>query len=312
MAVTKMTKRIIQMMGVIYSIAGSGDFYIMKNVLIATDFSPQASHAAEYGYSLAKQLRANILLCNALIVPAEIPHAGLVIWPMEEEDDLQEDSTAELQRLKAHLELNDHTDKFRPAITYINDVGTVPDVINAQVTDKTNLIVMSTHCGNLLGTLLVGDHTKGMIDSTPQLLLLVPPAAQLKPVKKIAFATDFKNLDENVEAIYQLIPMAKMLNAEILITHVHHHNEQSPALLEWLKEFLVELSNCAGYANIYYRIIENTNTEEGLDWLCAHGDIDMLAMLHGKYDFIDRILHSSHTQKMADHIQIPLLVIPSK
>lgn len=284
----------------------------MKNLLIATDFSPQARHAAEYGYSLAKQLRANVLLCNALIIPAEVPQAGLVIWPMAEQDVLEEDSTSELQRLKAHLEIADQTDKFRPCITYFNETGTVADVVNGQVNDKTNMVIMSTHCGDFLGTLLVGDHSKNMIDSTRQLLLLVPPVAPIKPVRKIAFATDFVALDENVEAIYKLIPLARSLNAAILVTHVYHDKEQSPELLKWLKEFLVELSNCADYPHIYYRIIENTNTEDGLDWLCAHGDIDMLAMLHGNYDFIDRILHSSHTQKMADHIQIPLLVIPAK
>lgn len=284
----------------------------MKNLLIATDFSHQARHAAEYGYNLAKQLKLNVLLCNALIVPAEVPQAGLVVWPMEEQDILQEGSTSELQRLKAHLEITDHTDKFRPCITYSNEIGSVGDVVNGQLTDKTNLVVMSTHSEDFLGTLLVGNHSKSMIDQTRQLLLLVPPTAKVKPVRKIAFATDFVALDENVEAIYKLIPLAKLLNAEILVTHVHHDKEQSPELLQWLREFLVELSNCAGYPHIYYRIIENTNTEEGLDWLCAHGDIDILAMLHGKYDFIDRILYGSHTQKMADHIQIPLLVIPAK
>ncbi|MES2276265.1 MAG: universal stress protein [Bacteroidota bacterium] len=283
----------------------------MKNLLIATDFSTQAKHAAEYGYSLAKQLRANVLLCNALLVPAEVPQAGLVVWPMEEQDILMDGSTSELQRLKAHLEITDHTDKFRPAISYVNEVGTVADVVNSQVTDKTNLVVMSTHSGDFLGTLLLGDHSKNMIDCARQLLLLVPPAAKVKPIKKIAFATDFKTLDENVEAIYKLIPLAKMLNADILIAHVQRDKEQSPEFINWLKEFLVELSNCAGYPHIYYRIIKNANTEGGLDWLCEHGDIDMLAMLHGKYNFIDRILKGSYTQKMADHIQIPLLVIPA-
>jgi nucleotide-binding universal stress UspA family protein len=283
----------------------------MKNLLIATDFSPQAKHAAEYGYSLAKQLKANVLLCNALIVPAEISQAGMVACAMEEQDIMEDGSNSELQRLKAHLEITDHTDKFRPAISYVNETGSVPDVVNNQITDKTSLVVMSTHGGDFLGTLLLGDHSKNMIDCTTQLLLLVPPAARAKPVKKIAFATDFKTLDENVEAIYKLIPLAHLLNAEILITHVHHDKEQSQELLAWLREFIVELSNCAGYPNIYYRIIENTSTEDGLDWLCEHGDIDVLAMLHGKYDFIDRILTGSHTQKMAGHIQIPLLVIPA-
>ena len=47
----------------------------MKTVVIATDFSDNAKHAAEYGYALATQFKADIVLCNAFIVPAEVPDA---------------------------------------------------------------------------------------------------------------------------------------------------------------------------------------------------------------------------------------------
>jgi len=33
----------------------------MKTFLVATDFSANARHAAEYGYNLAKQIKANII-----------------------------------------------------------------------------------------------------------------------------------------------------------------------------------------------------------------------------------------------------------
>ncbi len=70
----------------------------MKTVLISTDFSNIATHAAEYGYNLAKQIKADVILCNAVIVPAEIPQAGVVVWPMEEYSVLMEESAGELQK----------------------------------------------------------------------------------------------------------------------------------------------------------------------------------------------------------------------
>ena len=77
-----------------------------------------------------------------------------------------------------------------------------------------------------------------------------------------------------------------------------------------IEKFLVEISNKANYSKIYYRIVDEDKIEPGLDWLCANGDIDMLAMVHRKHDFLDSILKGSHTKKMADHISIPLLVYP--
>jgi nucleotide-binding universal stress UspA family protein len=77
-----------------------------------------------------------------------------------------------------------------------------------------------------------------------------------------------------------------------------------------MEKFLVEISNKANYPKIYYRIIKQAKVEQGLDWLCENGQIDMLAMVHRKHDFLDGILNGSHSKKMADHITIPLLIYP--
>jgi hypothetical protein len=79
-----------------------------------------------------------------------------------------------------------------------------------------------------------------------------------------------------------------------------------------IEKFLLEISNKANYPQIYYRIIKHDKVELGLDWLCEYGHIDMLAMVHRPHDFLDSILNSSHTKKMAGHIAIPLLVFPTK
>ncbi|MDB5155418.1 MAG: universal stress protein [Mucilaginibacter sp.] len=86
----------------------------MKKLLIVTDFSANAKHAAEYGYLLAKQLKAGIFLCNTIIIPTEMAMAGMSVWPQGDNGVLLDDSIEELKRLKAHLEHNDHTEAIRP------------------------------------------------------------------------------------------------------------------------------------------------------------------------------------------------------
>jgi nucleotide-binding universal stress UspA family protein len=114
----------------------------MKTILFATDFSANARHAAEYGYSLAKLIRANIILCNAIIVPAEMPQAGLVVWPMEESDMLLIDSTKELQQLKTHLENADRGQGFKPGIVCKNESGAMTDVVQSVISnDLVDLVV---------------------------------------------------------------------------------------------------------------------------------------------------------------------------
>ena len=75
---------------------------------------------------------------------------------------------------------------------------------------------------------------------------------------------------------------------------------------------MVEISNKADYPSIYYRIIQSHQTENGLEWLFEHGHVDILAMVHRKHNFLERLVPGSFTQKIAREITIPLLVIPVK
>jgi nucleotide-binding universal stress UspA family protein len=281
----------------------------MKTLLFPTDFSANARHAAEYGYRLAKQIKANIVLCNAVIVPAEMPQAGFVVWPMEEYDILMDGSADELKKLKAHL--GQDKGGFRPSISCINEVATVTDMVSGIIAKKKiDMVVMGTHGSSGLTSFILGNHTQIMIDGISKPLLLVPASAPTAPIKKIAFATDFKHPEKDLESIYDLVPLAKLLEAEILLTHIYDEKNQSPEFHKWVKQFLTDLSTKANYPHIYYRLVKNGHTENGLDWLCEHGQIDMLAMVHRPHSFFDNLIKGSHTQKMAAHITVPLLVFP--
>jgi nucleotide-binding universal stress UspA family protein len=294
-------------------IAVQATLLIMKKLLIATDFSATAKHAAEYAYLLARQLNAGLFLCNTITIPAEVPMSGMVAWPQSESDTLLEESTDELQWLKAHLEQTDHTDAFRPPVDYLNEAGSVGDIVNsATFKQRVDIIVAGSHNQDGLGTFISGNHTNELIENCIKPLLIVPHNAYFKPIEKIAFATDLEHPESDLEQLYELITVARALDAEILLTHVYTKNHHSEHFENGIEKFLIEISNKADYPQIYYRIIKEDKIESGLDWLCEHGQIDMLAMVHRKHDFLDSILYGSHTKKMAGHITIPLLVYPGK
>lgn len=283
----------------------------MKTILIPTDFSANATHAAEYGYYLARQLKANVILCNAFVIPVEMPQANLVAWPMYEYDAIIESCETDIKKLKDHLEKN-NTEGFVPPLKCINEAGALQDVVDQLVNrEKADLIVMGAHGASGLSGFILGNHSRRMIDYTTRPLLIVPDDVKPLPVKKIAFASDFKNVADDLGHIYNLISIAKQLNAEILLTYVFDEKYHSKGFEKYLDEMLVELSNKANYPKIYYRLIKSRSVETGLDWLCDHGQVDMLAMVHRPHNFLDKILKGSHTQKMANRISLPLLVFPA-
>ena len=279
----------------------------MKALLISTDFSPVAAHAAAYGYNLAKQIEANILLANVVTVPAELAQPGMVVLPVVACEEMDDYSVAELQKLKAHLEQNDYSDTFRPGVDYFSEAGKVTDVVGRIADKEILLIVIGKHGNDSLGTFLLGDHCSNLIDTANKPLLIVPPGASIKRIKRIAFAFDFNHIATELTCIYELIGLAKVLGAEVLLTHVFA-SEQSDSMKLMIDELLTDVAKKSHYPHITYRAVTNDNTEQGLHWLCEHGQVDMLAMNHGPYSIINDVLKLSHTQKMATHIAIPLLV----
>jgi len=284
----------------------------MRTLLFPTDFSANSNHAAEYGFNMAAQIRANIILLNAVIIPAEAPQAGLMVWPMEESDTLLKDSADELKRLQSHFEHLENSFSFKPSVRCLNETGILTDAANNIIKrENVDLVVIATHVTGALTSLLLGNHSRNMIDGIKKPLLLVPPTAHIAPIKKIAFATDFKNIDEDFASVNELISFARPMNAAIWITHIYNKEAHTAEFKIWIQQFMTDISGKANYPYIHYRLFENPTIDSGLEWLCEHEQIDILAMVHRSHTFIDSLFRGSQTQKMAGHIPIPLLVFPA-
>lgn len=283
----------------------------MKTLLLATDFSENSIDACRYGYDLACLLKAKVVLVNAMIITAEIPQAGFFTLPEGEFDALLQDYTTELQKIKTELAERRIPGSYRPQVLCINDSGRFIDVIKKTAADlQPDLIVIGTHQGGLLSSILIGNHAAQLIDSTGGPLLIVKPGTVFKPIKKIAFATEFENPKQDLEVVYRLIGFAKLLNAEILLAHVSADREKSERLQKTLTEYVLDLSNKTDSPHIFYRLIHNTKTEAGLTWLCEHSQADLLAMAHHSRNLLAEYLTGSHTQKMSKLSALPLLVFP--
>ena len=214
-------------------------------------------------------------MCNACLVPAEETEGLLLGWPEDEYDTLLKDSTAELVKLKSSIEKSRNKSRFQPAVSFLIQSGLLTDVVNQIVTNKKiDLVIIGTHGGSGLTTLLLGNHSKRLIDGINSPLLLVPPDAKLTPVKKIAFATDFKNPAEDIKSIAVLTALAIPLDAEILLTHINGGEDKPPEFEKRVKQFVLDLPAKINFSNIKYTSYNSNGAQSGLEWLCGTGDID--------------------------------------
>ncbi|OCX53915.1 hypothetical protein BEL04_06440 [Mucilaginibacter sp. PPCGB 2223] len=280
----------------------------MKTLLLSTDFSSTADHAVKYGYHLAQNIHANVVLCHAFIVPAEVPQAGMVVWPMDAYDEILHDNDEKLKRLKASLGRQHNETGFTPDIRIFNQTGPVGDVVrNAANSEKADMIVIGTHHSGL-NTLLVGDHDKALIDHLGKPLLLVPPNIKLKSPQKIAFASDFKHPDQDMQLILGLMPLIRTLGAELYITHVQPMAQHSEHQL-WLSRFLTDIAKQATYPRVFSRVIDDDDRVAALERLCTSGEMDLLVMVHHRRSFFEELFRGSYTKKTAKSTKVPLLVL---
>lgn len=281
----------------------------MKTLLIAIDLSGSAVHVATYGYGLAQQLGANVILYHALNILAEMPQSGMVTWPANVHDDLTKDYDDDLAKLRFRLIAESAPDEYHPKVICAQGAGLVTDVLNNEVMENhADIVVMGMHNSNPLTTLMMGNHCREMIEATKLPLVLVPGRVARITVKRIAFACDFTDPENDIIMMGSLVIFAKKIDAEVILTHVHQRHDFGEYML--IGQHLVEdVKRKFDFRKLTFKIVKSKEVESGLTYLVAHEHIDMLAMVHREQSFLSSLLNGSYTQKAARQLKVPLLVL---
>ena len=284
----------------------------MKNLLLLTDFSTSAKHAAVFAYSLAKQIKGRLMLCNTVIVPTDLSMAGLIVWPLPDTGELIKDSESELKKLKFSLEKHEHDEQLKPLLTIRSYPGTPVNVVREiSETSEIDFIIMGSH-GEGLSSLILGNHTRSLINELGAPLFIIPLSAKLKPIKHIGFATEFNDPKADMQYVKQIAEFAKTIDADVFITHVCSEQECGDAFEKSVEKILLEICAEISYSKIQYKAVLNTKTKQGLEWLIDNNDIDLLVLVHRHQDFFERIIRHSLSSKLATDVVIPLLVYKNR
>lgn len=287
----------------------------MKNILVPTDFSLAAKNAGAYAMHLATEMKTNIKLCNAVMVPVEIPVAAHVATPLIAFETLEQEAEASLQRLAMKMEAAEEfatpADGYRPAVEFATGIGSVTFVVNDLTRHKdVGMVVMGMSGAGGVTQFLMGSNSRAMVENARLPVLLVPKAARFNHIRKIAFATDLSKAD--VAVIHLLASFARTLNAQLLLVHISSKAEKiTMARQEEIDSFLNDITKKVDYHKISYEQISDKEVDEGLDWLADQAQVQVLAMVHRQQSILYRLFKGSHTQRLRKHIEIPLLVFPA-
>ena len=154
-----------------------------EKILIALDYDPTAQKVAEAGYSLAKTMKAEVILLHVMTDPfyysstAYSPIMGFTGYAdggqlqLESDDSLKIATSQYLDNVKKHL----GDDGIK---TIIKEGDFAESIIKAAKSVNADLIVMGSHSRKWLDKIIMGSVTEKVLQLTTVPLFIVPTKKQ--------------------------------------------------------------------------------------------------------------------------------------
>lgn len=264
----------------------------MTRILIPTDFSANAMHAATYATQLFGIEGTTYVLVHAHfdagvggpMAPAYIPE-----MIKASEDGLALVTKQFTQRTGAR--------SVEQHLLY----GALAPALSDYLKEKSaDLVVMGKQSGT--GSALFGSNTTDVIKSSRVPVLAVPEKARLHPLKRILLADDHDEiLPEHLD---MLRTIALRHKAEVVVAHMpvrvtegedHWSNGLYANVLKGIPHSFIE-----GFGR---------DVVSGLERTAQRRSADMIAVLHRHTPLLDRLFHTSTAKALALEADVPVLVL---
>lgn len=263
----------------------------MKKILITSDFSENSIDAAKIGIEIAKLFKAKVTLLHVYSLPiqsTEFPE--MIDFSFYEK--IKEE---QLKKLSATLNYPEIETLSIASFSFSEAVKKLSENKNF------DLIIMGLTGSSQISEIFLGSNTMSLIVHSTTPILAFPKSFKFKSKLKFAFAYDLKKI-ENKQNMDLLLDLAKKLNSKIHAFHVSGEDKSQEAYHQ-LKE-LIPAENFTMETELY------DNIDNGILNYITNNEIEILAVIPRKHNFLDRIFHESHTKEIANYCKIPLLILP--
>lgn len=278
----------------------------MNNIVLPTDFSDNAWNAIEYALQLFKDDECTFYLLNSYSLPLIQPTSTVSSVTttkvlMDVAKQASENGLNEvLEKISKNYSNKNH--QFKLISDYDFFLGAVKNIVKEK---KINFIVMGTKGSSGIKEVIIGSNTAGVIGQVDCPILAIPEKAKYKPIKEIAFATDYDYFFEKGE-IAPLTTITKKHNASIKILHALDVKDKLTKDQEEIKRYLDEMFSDVSH-NFY--TLTRVSLETATRVFIQSRDIDMLCMIAKHHNFFGRLFGKPRVEEISFHIKIPYLIL---
>lgn len=279
----------------------------MKRILLPTDFSTISLNAIRYALSMFEETRCEFYFLNVYRVPF-LTNEELMENDAQQlaivETELYDSSQKRLKELISSLASN-KSHVYHKISDYNFFINSVKQCV---VEKEIDLIVMGTKGATGAKEIFLGSNTGDVLMKTDCNVIAVPENSIYKTPKEIVFPTDFKLRYER-EDLSPLIELAETNQSSLRILHF----SQDGQLTEEQESNKRILDSYMESTEHTYHTLTNIDFEEALNCFAqSRGDVDMIAMISGHYNFFQRLFFRPKVMELSFHTKLPLYVLHHK
>ena len=257
----------------------------MYRVLVPVDFSETSMNAARF----AAQMLANKKNAVAILYH-NYAHAHEC-----------DNCTGYMESLKQEF-----LDKGVGAVEFEVEMGgnLVDNLERLAHTRRATVIVMGIKGHSTIHDALMGSNTLEMVERNICPVMIIPPDAEYKDIKNVAFASEFKNVEFTTPAVF-IKTILEMFNPFLHIVNVN--SEHYVALTEEYQEGKAKLNEMFKDYETEFYFIGMSDFHDAMDNFIRDYNIDLLITIPRHHQTTRNLFKKTHTKKLAYHSHIPIL-----
>jgi len=272
---------------------------LINKILVPTDFSKSAHAAVEAAASLAKKLKAELLLLHVTDLP------GYGSFQLEE--DYQsvnvEQLAGKIAEEKMEALLSESFLKGVKVDTLIRLGKVYRTILKEAAEQGADMITMGTHGLSGFDKFILGSNTEKIVQLSELPVLTLKDPINMAGIKNIVFASNFYDeVSLSFPTIYQFIELfkAKLHLLKVITADSFEPTYYSKKLMEdFAESFLLK--------GVTFDIVNDRTIEEGIDRYCREHQIDLIAMTtHGRKGMA-HFLSGSLAEQVGQTTSFPVL-----
>jgi len=272
----------------------------MDTLVIATDFSPAADNAVNYGIDLARHFNSRIVLVTAY----SLPLAGYdSVAPPVVLSEMEASAMRELEEIKSRIVARTG---FDPGVDFYAGSGSPMSVISEAVEKYTADVVVLGMVGKA-GSLkrhLIGSTSLEAARGLDVPVFVIPEGVTYKPIRNISFACDFEKVEEST-IIYTARSFSALFNATLEIVNI------SPKAMPLTEKAATRhfIDRTLGGVSHKTTQIESDDPAGALTDYFRYNSSDLIILNPKRHNLFRRIFVTGVTGKLVFNLKLPMLII---